>query len=408
MATRKTHSSREVDALLEDMLVDADGDDEQLWALREAIAGALDLPMDVHVVGEPLSLVAVDYDGNSRRGLVGRCRREDGSEYRIGLADVMLPPDAAGFPCLAAYCRWLGVEPPTLARGLGTETKLRRHKASEDDIDLSKPVELVVLAVKERAARCRLLDSERLITLRAGALHRVVPGQITTVMPRKHWRHNGHPYLSGTIVSTRIDAAALGLTPLALSEFGRWDPADEYWGDEGDPIAEWAAPIVACGPRPMFEMEQVLPGSDPEDVDSDPILEANALTSAGDIVGAQDILASMLETDLRCLDAHAHLGNMLFRASPRWAVSHYDVGVRIAELSLGDGFDGVLAWGLVDNRPFLRCLQGYGLCLWRLERWDEAESVLERILWLNPSDNQGIRGVLPKVRAREAWVDDEA
>lgn len=71
------------------------------------------------------------------------------------------------------------------------------------------------------------------------------------------------------------------------------------------------------------------------------------------------------------------------------------------------GIDGVLAWGLVDNGPFLRCMQGYGLCLWRLARWEEAESVLERMLWLNPSDNQGIRGVLPRVRAREAWVDDE-
>jgi hypothetical protein len=68
----------------------------------------------------------------------------------------------------------------------------------------------------------------------------------------------------------------------------------------------------------------------------------------------------------------------------------------------------VLAWGLIDNRPFLRCMQGYGLCLWRLERWDEAEHVFERMLWLNPSDNQGIRGLLPLVRDREPWVDDEA
>jgi hypothetical protein len=83
------------------------------------------------------------------------------------------------------------------------------------------------------------------------------------------------------------------------------------------------------------------------------------------------------------------------------------VGVRIGELSLGDAFDGVLAWGLIDNRPFLRCPQDYGLCLWRLGRWDETESVLERMLWLNPSDNQGIRGLLPAVRAREAWVDDD-
>jgi hypothetical protein len=29
------------------------------------------------------------------------------------------------------------------------------------------------------------------------------------------------------------------------------------------------------------------------------------------------------------------------------------------------------------------------------------------MLWLNPSDNQGIRFVLPDVQAREPWVDDD-
>jgi hypothetical protein len=33
--------------------------------------------------------------------------------------------------------------------------------------------------------------------------------------------------------------------------------------------------------------------------------------------------------------------------------------------------------------------------------------VFERMLWLNPSDNQGIRCLLPDVRARKAWMDDE-
>jgi hypothetical protein len=405
MATRKKPPS-DGGALLEETLVDAHGDDEQLWALRERIVDAFDLPMDVHVVGQPLSLVAVDYDGNPRRGLVARCLRDDGTEYRVALADVHLVPGAAGYPYLAAYCKWLGVEPASVQPSPRAKTKVRHHKASEEDIDLSKPVDLVVVAVTERAARCRLPGSERVITLRAGSLHRVVPGHVVTVQPNKHWRHNGHPYLSGKIASTRIDAAALGLTPLALNEFGSWDPGEEYWGEEGEPIDDWAKPIIARGPRPMFEMVQVLPGSDPDDFDSDPILEANDLKDAGDTAGAQNTLAKMLEVDLRCLDAHAHLGNIAFRHSPHWALSHYEVGVRIGELSLGAGFDGVLAWGLIDNRPFLRCMHGYGLSLWRLERWKEAEQVFERMLWMNPSDNQGIRGLLPDVRAREPWVDD--
>jgi len=64
-----------------------------------------------------------------------------------------------------------------------------------------------------------------------------------------------------------------------------------------------------------------------------------------------------------------------------------EVGLRIGELSLGSLADGLLPWGWLDNRPFLRCLRGFGLCLWRLEQFEEAERVFDRLLWLNPADN---------------------
>lgn len=399
--------SPDVDSLLEEIVTDAGGDDEQLWALHRAISDAIELPVDVRVVGEPMSLIAVDYEGNARRGLVATCRRDDSSEHRVAFADVQLSAVSPGYPYLAAYRKWLGVEPITSEPAVSARARPRRHKASEDDIDLSKPVDLVVLAVKERAARCRLLGTERAITLRAGSLHRVVAGQIATVQPSKQWRHVGYPYLSGKIVGARVDAAALGLVPLELRPFHAWDPEEQYWGEPGEPIEDWARPIIARGPRSQFEMEQVLPGSDPDDFDSDPILEANDLSRAGERAEARELLSRVLQADLRCLDAHAHLGNLVFRVSPHWALSHYEVGVQIGELSLGDGFDGVLGWGLIDNRPFLRCLHGYGLCLWRLERFGEAERVFERMLWLNPTDNQGARFVLRHVRARRPWVDDE-
>jgi tetratricopeptide (TPR) repeat protein len=55
----------------------------------------------------------------------------------------------------------------------------------------------------------------------------------------------------------------------------------------------------------------------------------------------------------------------------------------------------------------LRCLHGFGLCLWRLGRFEEAERVFDRILRLNPSDNQGVRFLIDKVRAKTAWEDNE-
>jgi len=288
----------------------------------------------------------------------------------------------------------------------GTTRRKRQHKATPEDVDLSGPVELIALSVKERAARCRLLGSDRRITLRASGLWDVVPGEIVTVKPRKQWSYAGHPYLSGEIESTRLDVGALGLAPLQLEDTGTWDPREHYWGEEDEPIGEWAKPIIARGPRQEFEMEQVLPGDDPDDPFADPITESNDLKDAGDQMEAHKILMELCESDLRCLDAHAHLGNFVFDHSPREAIRHYEVGLRIGELSLGERFEGVLPWGHIDNRPFLRCMHGYGLCLWRLGRFDETERVFEKMLWLNPSDNQGVRFLLEDVRARKAWKEN--
>jgi tetratricopeptide (TPR) repeat protein len=113
----------------------------------------------------------------------------------------------------------------------------------------------------------------------------------------------------------------------------------------------------------------------------------------------------MLAADLRCLDAHAHLGNFAFENRPERAVRHYEAGLRIGELSLGECFDGVLPWCRLDNRPFLRCMHGYGLCVWRLGRLHEAAANFERMLSMNPSDNQGVRFILPEVRSGSGWED---
>jgi tetratricopeptide (TPR) repeat protein len=150
-------------------------------------------------------------------------------------------------------------------------------------------------------------------------------------------------------------------------------------------------------------MEQVIPGEDPDDPDTDPILESVELKEAGDYGEARRTLMNLLVADLRCLDAYAHLGNLAFDHHVEKAIRHYEVGVRIGELSLGENFEGLLPWGHINNRPFLRCLNSYGLCLWRLGRFKEADAVFTRMLWLNPTDNQGVRFFIHDVRNGEAW-----
>ena len=404
---RGSHRDKDLaalDELIEEITVDAYGDGAQHWAFRQAFEDDVTLPADGFVIGEPVSVVEIDYDGNERRGLTAKCRREDGSEHVVAAYEVVLPGGSSGACQIAAYRKWLGLDPYP-AGGPAPSRRKRQHKASADDLDLSGLVELVALSVKERAARCRLLGSDRVITLRASRVGEVVPGEIVTVNPRKQWRYAGHPYLSGEIESTKLDVAALGLVPLGLEEMGMWNPKEHYWGEEDDAIEEWAKPIIARGPRPEFEMEQVLPGEDPDDPFTDPITRSNDLKDAGDRLGAEKILMELCQSDLRCLDAHSHLGNFVYDRRPKDAIRHYEVGLRIGEMSLGDDFDGVLLWGHIDKRPFLRCMHGYGLCLWRLGRFDEAERVFDRMLWLNPSDNQGVRFLIEDVRAKRAWEE---
>ena len=277
---------------------------------------------------------------------------------------------------------------------------------SAEGLKTGELVDLAVISLKKNNARCRVLGSDLIVTFRTRVWD-IVPGEILTVLPGKLWLYAGHPYLSGEIKSTRIEVSLLGLKSLMLNDFGMWDPQEEYWGEEDEPVEEWAKPIIACGPCPEFEMEQILPGDDPEDPDSDPILESNDLKAAGDYSGAYKILMELLESDSRCLDAHCHLGNLAFDHRPELAIKHYEVGVRIGELSLGKQFNGVLPWGLIDNRPFLRCLHGYGLCVWRLGQFEEAERIFERMLWLNPSDNQGARFLLNSIKDRKEWEPEE-
>jgi hypothetical protein len=206
--------------------------------------------------------------------------------------------------------------------------------------------------------------------------------------------------VSGEITAWRTDIPGLGLTPLTVEEQGMWDPTKQYWGE---PIEPWARPIIKKGIRPVYRMELILPGWDFDDPDTDPIIKAVELKEAGDYKKAHRTLMDLLSTDLRCLDAHAHLGNFAFDRDPDTAVRHYDMGVKIGELSFGKDFGGLLPWGFIENRPFLRCLHGYGLCMWRFGRLRDAEKVFARMLWLNPDDNQGVRAELSDVKEGEAW-----
>ena len=63
------------------------------------------------------------------------------------------------------------------------------------------------------------------------------------------------------LIEPRAPVALTG-APLQLRGRGLWDPAEQYWGEPEDTIAAPLAGVIAAGPRPQFEFEQLLPGGE--------------------------------------------------------------------------------------------------------------------------------------------------
>ena len=95
-----------IDNLIEDILVDAEGG-EQFWAFRQALEDECCLPREAFVIGEQVTALSIDYDGNERRGLTARCQRKDGSKHVIAACDLAFPRGTTAALHIAAYRRWL-------------------------------------------------------------------------------------------------------------------------------------------------------------------------------------------------------------------------------------------------------------------------------------------------------------
>ncbi|HJS92137.1 MAG TPA: tetratricopeptide repeat protein [Steroidobacteraceae bacterium] len=300
-----------------------------------------------------------------------------------------------------------------------SHTAAREHVIAERAALLGEPdeeptaekpsrLDAAVLKVNRQSARVRVLGEAGEITFRSRDIWQVVPGHLVTLSIEKRWSFKGDDYASGRIENPRIAIEKLALTPLPVREEGLIDLRSDYEPfEKGDPyFTLWRQ--LTERPRRSLVMHPIAWGQFPGAGEHYPTCDAADLAQVGRSEEAYELLMEVLGTDLRCLDAHAYLGNLEFDHAPDRAMLHYEIGVRIGELSLATGFDGVVLFGHLYNRPFLRCLHGYGLCLWRLGQLREAEQVFERMLSLNPTDNQGVRICLNDVRKGRRWEEAQA
>ncbi len=229
------------------------------------------------------------------------------------------------------------------------------------------------------------LDSKKKVVWRGRQkiFDELVEGEIFDVDVTKEWVFGRTTFVSGNIVHHEINIPALGLKPLPVNRISQRNKE--------------------------YEMEQIIPGTTKDSL-YDPICEAMDRNAEGDKDAAYEILLKVLAADLRCIDAHVHMGHLRFQILKdpmmiHLALKNYQVGVAMGEFFLGDHFHGLLTWGWVDNRPYLRALQGECLALWALDRFEESETVANKLLTLCPDDNLGIRFVRTNVRARDKYID---
>jgi tetratricopeptide (TPR) repeat protein len=121
------------------------------------------------------------------------------------------------------------------------------------------------------------------------------------------------------------------------------------------------------------------------------------------------------------LDALHHLAIVLSKRDlGDQALDLWEQSVRIGHKAFPQDFEAGrdrLEWGWLENRPFLRCLHGLGLAKYEDEKIEEALSLFQELLSLNPNDNQGVRAMVVQalfelgrfedtLKITEQYVDD--
>ena len=178
-------------------------------------------------------------------------------------------------------------------------------------------IEGTVLKAGTSSVRLQPFAESEPITLRTTLAEVVpVPGEIALVEVSKRWRYRGHTYATGRILASTFDVDRLGLKPLTVYMRGLWSPEP----DEPDKPYEFSVSprvraLLPATPLPDLEMEQVIPGFDLENTfsETDPAILSIEFARQGNMEAAWQILDEALAADLRYLDGHAHMGNLLLR-----------------------------------------------------------------------------------------------
>ena len=159
-------------------------------------------------------------------------------------------------------------------------------------------------------------------------------------------------YLSGEIQAIRIDVKALDLVPLGLAEMGMWDPRKSIGEKKTNPSRNGPSRLSFTAPAPCSRWNRCCPVKSLMILSMTPSPDQTISKMPASGQRRMEILMELCQEDLRCLDAHLHLGNLVFDHWPhKMPFDITRLALRIGELSLGNDFNSVLAVGPYRQPP---------------------------------------------------------
>jgi hypothetical protein len=100
-------TAAELDALIEELTVDAHNDEEQLSGFLVGAEEALVRGEQATIAGAAVEVISVDCGPDARTGLTARVLRE-GAKHEVAIADLTFVSGSELGVVVAAYRRWQG------------------------------------------------------------------------------------------------------------------------------------------------------------------------------------------------------------------------------------------------------------------------------------------------------------
>lgn len=233
----------------------------------------------------------------------------------------------------------------------------------------------IVLKLNAMGYRTRDLRTGKIVSIQSPIDFKTFELDTITVEVEKEWEFKKASYVSGTITQSELILGNLDIPPL------QYDKVDLHGYEFKD--------YTGYG---FFRP------------DRDPVFEATEMEPQK----GYDALGRLWEKLPQCIDALVYMGTMSFDSptSFRSAFNCYSGAIYIAEQRLPLDDEAQFLWSCLNNRPYLRALHRLSLWYWKNGDFDEAALLAEKLLRLNPIDNQGARFVLEAVHNKEEYSPD--